>query len=378
MDMSNKIRLGNVKPININVENRGVLTRDEVADLLQEADIFVDFSTYQAFGRTGLEAMACGCAVILPAIGGVYEYAIHNDNALIVDTSNEGEMLNNLLCLIEDDILRERFQRRGMETAETFSIGSAALSELSLFRMALAEKAMGVNSNIIDNLKEKNLENNKRENIRISVWPCVLGDGIQPAGSAYIRLLQTLRHTSLENKLEVKIVNSLEDVKSFEVDILVVQRNAIKNVLLSNAVVNFCRDHNIKLVHEIDDDLFRMHESGHKALPENELQALNTIIQAADRVVTSSPVLQDELKHRNTRIICVPNAHDENLWLDRKDGRYIQPKSPKRDHPLRILYMGTRTHAKDLSVLTEAWKRIEAGKGIRMDFDKFLEEMKKW
>ena len=26
----------------------------------------------------------------------------------------------------------------------------------------------------------------------------------------------------------------------------------------------------------------------------------------------------------------------------------------------------------------EAWKRIEAGKGIRMDFDDFIKEMKKW
>ncbi len=26
----------------------------------------------------------------------------------------------------------------------------------------------------------------------------------------------------------------------------------------------------------------------------------------------------------------------------------------------------------------EAWKRIEEGKGIRMDFDDFLEDMKKW
>ena len=26
----------------------------------------------------------------------------------------------------------------------------------------------------------------------------------------------------------------------------------------------------------------------------------------------------------------------------------------------------------------EAWKRIEEGKGIKMDFDDFLKEMKKW
>ena len=43
-----------------NFESRGILTTDGVADLLREAHIFVDFSDYQAFGRTGLEAMACG------------------------------------------------------------------------------------------------------------------------------------------------------------------------------------------------------------------------------------------------------------------------------------------------------------------------------
>ena len=26
----------------------------------------------------------------------------------------------------------------------------------------------------------------------------------------------------------------------------------------------------------------------------------------------------------------------------------------------------------------EAWRRIEEGKGVKMDFDKFIEEMKKW
>lgn len=26
----------------------------------------------------------------------------------------------------------------------------------------------------------------------------------------------------------------------------------------------------------------------------------------------------------------------------------------------------------------EAWKRIEEGKGIKLEFDEFIEEMKKW
>ena len=73
------------------VENRGLLTRVQVADLLREADIFLDLSDYQAFGRTGLEAMACGCATVLTAHGGSYEYALDGENCLLVDVTSAEE-----------------------------------------------------------------------------------------------------------------------------------------------------------------------------------------------------------------------------------------------------------------------------------------------
>ncbi len=356
-------------PVNVNFENRGVLTREEVADLLRESDVFVDFSTYQAFGRTGLEAMACGCAVILPSKGGVYEYAIHEENSLIVDTSNEDEMLTNLLRMIEDSELLKRCKKRGIETAKSFSVEGASLSELSLFRMALAEKKLRASPKTIAALGEKSIKNKNDRVIRIAIWPCVMGDGIEPAGSAYIRLLKTLQHPSLNNKLKIQIIYNLDDLKNTEADICVVQRNSIKNTLLSASVIKFCQNHNIKLAHEIDDDLFRMHECGHKALPDEELKALKLIIQAADHVITSSPVLRDSFKQWNANITCVPNAHDENLWLNQKGDRYIQPKAPEENNPLRILYMGTRTHENDLHVIKEAWGKIEEEYGDEVIFE---------
>ncbi len=117
-------------------DNRGLLTREEVADVLRSADIFIDLSDYQAFGRTGLEAMACGCAVMLPASGGVYEYAVDGDNACIVDTASFNDMTSALGRLIEDQALRERMQHRGIETASRYSILRASFSELSVFRLA--------------------------------------------------------------------------------------------------------------------------------------------------------------------------------------------------------------------------------------------------
>ena len=121
-------------------EGRGVLRRHRVAKLLREADIFVDLSDYQAFGRSGLEAMACGCAVVLPKEGGVYEYAVDGDNCLIVDTSNDDEIVRAIRALATDTNLRHRMGARGIETAAGFDIARASVSELSVFRAAMAAR----------------------------------------------------------------------------------------------------------------------------------------------------------------------------------------------------------------------------------------------
>ncbi|RZJ88023.1 MAG: glycosyltransferase, partial [Brevundimonas sp.] len=71
------------------VENIGRLRRTEVPDLLRRADVFIDASDYQAFGRTGLEAMASGCVPVLPTFGGAHEYAVHERNAYLVDSRSD-------------------------------------------------------------------------------------------------------------------------------------------------------------------------------------------------------------------------------------------------------------------------------------------------
>ena len=117
-------------------ESRGVQPREGVAALLRDADVFVDLSDYQAFGRTGLEAMACGCAVVLPAAGGADEYAVHGENAVVVDTSSFEKVVVELTKLIDDEKSRQRLAKRGIETAARYNIARAALSELGVFRQA--------------------------------------------------------------------------------------------------------------------------------------------------------------------------------------------------------------------------------------------------
>jgi len=95
------------KQFDFSFQNLGALTADEVANLLNNSDIFVDFSRHQAMGLTALEAMACKNAVIIPKIGGAHDFATHLETALMVDTSNSKACLKALEMLINDQETRE-------------------------------------------------------------------------------------------------------------------------------------------------------------------------------------------------------------------------------------------------------------------------------
>ncbi|MBW2172474.1 MAG: glycosyltransferase family 4 protein [Deltaproteobacteria bacterium] len=121
-------------------DHRGILIREEVADLLRHIDIFIDLSEYQAFGRAGLEAMACGCATILPGNCGTSEYATHRGNTLLVNTQDANEVIRAIEELIESDKLRKDISRKGISTALNYNITKAVISELMLFREAISKR----------------------------------------------------------------------------------------------------------------------------------------------------------------------------------------------------------------------------------------------
>jgi glycosyltransferase involved in cell wall biosynthesis len=118
-------------------DHHGVLRRDGVADLLQRSQLFLDLSAYQAFGRSGIEAMACGCVPVLPSLGGAREYAVNGRNALLLDVRSDDAVVEAVERLLDDRDVLEALRREGLRTAERFSIERAALSIYALFAQAL-------------------------------------------------------------------------------------------------------------------------------------------------------------------------------------------------------------------------------------------------
>jgi len=111
--------------------NHGSLDRLQTAALMNQMDIFADFSTFQAMGLTALEAMASGAAVIVPQNGGATEYAVHEENALVIDSSDEEQCFQALCRLVDDRKLALNLQQAGAYAACRFYPEKAAFNILS-------------------------------------------------------------------------------------------------------------------------------------------------------------------------------------------------------------------------------------------------------
>ena len=107
----------------------GHLSRPEVANVLRNSDIFLDLSDYQAFGRTALEAMACGCVPVVPKRGGASEFAIDRVNSRIVETASDESCIQGITELMncsDRDLLMMKL--KAIETASKYSKKRASIS----------------------------------------------------------------------------------------------------------------------------------------------------------------------------------------------------------------------------------------------------------
>jgi glycosyltransferase involved in cell wall biosynthesis len=344
--------------------NHGVLKREDVGALYRESALFVDFSDYQAFGRTGLEAMACGCVPILPSEGGVHEYAEHRKNALIVDTGDEEQIVEALSTLVVSDDLRQDMRRAGLKTAARFSVELAVLSELGAIRQALSER---LNQASFD---QQSTTDSWRVSgkLTIALLLALRGDG-KPCGSGHIRLINPLSHPSVADRVALRMVTPAEFL-TLKPDILVVQRASASNPEIARQIITHCRFHGIRLVLEIDDDLLNLHQKtgDDVSYADGFLAALEMIARNADTVVVSSPPLADVMRQYNQKVVCVPNVHDERIWLEKSPNGFVRPVKAA-GNSIRILYMGTKTHEHDLNLIQPAYDRIrdEYGKKVELE-----------
>lgn len=120
------------------VRSYGKLTdMADVARALNDSTVLLDCSTFQGFGRPGLEAMACGTAAVLTHEGGITQYAKHRHNCLLIDPMNRDEIVEKALSLLDDGQERARLVANGKATAAEYSVTAEGARTAAFFREIL-------------------------------------------------------------------------------------------------------------------------------------------------------------------------------------------------------------------------------------------------
>jgi len=95
------------------------------------AQLFVYPSFYEGFGLPPLEAMACGCPVIVSNAASLPE--VCGDAAFYADPQDVNSISGAILQVLLDENLRNSLIQKGFDRASTFSWEKSALGHLKVF-----------------------------------------------------------------------------------------------------------------------------------------------------------------------------------------------------------------------------------------------------
>jgi glycosyltransferase involved in cell wall biosynthesis len=104
----------------------------ELSAYLNQSDIFVVTSWWEGFGLPGLEAMACGCAVITTRNGGCNDYAVDKLNCIMYEPKDVEQLTKLILDLSHNEHLRKEISKSGIKTSQDHSWDDSASALVSL------------------------------------------------------------------------------------------------------------------------------------------------------------------------------------------------------------------------------------------------------
>jgi glycosyltransferase involved in cell wall biosynthesis len=113
----------------------GYVEDDLLHQYFAHADALVLPSLYEGFGLPPLEAMACGCPVIVSNVASLPE--VCGDAALYCDPHSPSDIADKIWRLISDAGLRETLRRRGLQRARRFTWEECAVRTVEAIKQVL-------------------------------------------------------------------------------------------------------------------------------------------------------------------------------------------------------------------------------------------------
>ena len=112
----------------------GYVPDEKIKSFYQQARIFVLPSTFEPFGMTALEAIACGTPAIVSKFAGVSEFLRDHTDSIIIDPTDSEKFAGDILEILKDRKLAEQIELEGLKTVrESFSWDAIAEKHLLFY-----------------------------------------------------------------------------------------------------------------------------------------------------------------------------------------------------------------------------------------------------
>ena len=101
------------------VIHTGLVTKEELIDFYNLADVFVFPSLYEGFGIPPLESMSCGTPVVAANNSSIPE--VVGEVAILVDGKNSEQISTSVSMLIDDSQIAGEYSKKGLTRRDDFS-----------------------------------------------------------------------------------------------------------------------------------------------------------------------------------------------------------------------------------------------------------------
>ncbi|MBM3667822.1 MAG: glycosyltransferase [Actinobacteria bacterium] len=185
--------------------------------------------------------------------------------------------------------------------------------------------------------------------------------------SSYVRCLQRHSHPGVRRELHATERSATElGGLANGIDAVLVQRDAVE----PEQAPSFTRalaDSGLPLVLELDDNLLEFGDSSPITRDRDRVRGLRCLAEASALTMVSTPRLAEAASRHCERVTVVPNMLDERLWMPANSER---PPTARRERrgPVRIGYVGTRTHKHDLALLRPALELLQR-EGLELELE---------
>ncbi len=111
--------------VNLGIKENTIFAgpRLDMPELLKIFDLYILPSLWEGLPMVLIESMAAGCPVVATNVGGNYMAIEHGKNGSLIEPKNPALLSSEIIKLLQDNELRERYVRNGYETFKTkFSV----------------------------------------------------------------------------------------------------------------------------------------------------------------------------------------------------------------------------------------------------------------